>query len=155
MIATISDAYARAIGEGLLDKTWPAAKWRHTEHCIATLYLVKERHELRLATALPGIIQMFNLAHGTQNTATTGYHHTITLFYLSEIQKFAQGTNELPLGRACEALLSSKIADKDYLFRFWSHDRIMCPAARLAFVAPDLTDADWSPEVSAILPPSV
>ena len=151
---SISDTHARAVGEGLLDKSWPAADWHHAEHCIATLYLVRERTDFLLATALPGIIQLFNRAHGGENTETAGYHHTMTLFYLSEIQNFTANNNSLALGEACEALLSSDIGEKDHVFRYWSRDNIMSPAARLCFVAPDIGPVKWSHEVEAILPHS-
>lgn len=152
---SISDSHARAVGQGLLDKSWPVSEWRHPEHCIATLFLVRERADMLLATALPGIIQLFNLAHGGQNTDSTGYHHTMTLFYLSEIQNFARQTMNMPLGEACETLMASDIGQKDHVFRFWSRDRIMSPRARLVFASPDLSAVSWSMEVEAVLPKSL
>ena len=92
-----------------------------------------------LEQELPGIIQRYNLAHGGQNTDTSGYHETMTLLYLKAIRQFIR---QLPEGTtpadAVRNLLQSPMAKKDYPLRYYSREWIMSKDARRGWVEPDL-----------------
>jgi len=92
--------------------------------------------------ALPRLraaIRRLNDAHGTANTPTSGYHETVTAAYVTLIAAFfAAGAGD-PLPDRVERLLASPLADRAVLLRFWSRDTLMSPAARAAWVAPDLS----------------
>lgn len=84
-------------------------------------------------------IRALNDRHGTPNTETGGYHETITVAYVRLIDQYLSGAAP---GRAIESqlsdLLSGPLADRGFLFRFWSRDLLMSPAARAAWTPPDL-----------------
>lgn len=147
----MTDAAVCRVGEGLLDHSWPVAHWRHAQHCMATLWLVRAHPDRDLVADLPEIIRSYNVAQGGQNTDSGGYHHTITLFYLSEIQRFSDAHAALGLGPACDALLAGPIGEKDHPLRHWSRDCLMSREARLGFVAPDQVPVVWSDAVRARL----
>lgn len=134
-----TDDAIRALVKGLLDASWPEADWKHREHCVATLGLILFHPEMDLERELPGIIQRYNVAHGGQNTDSSGYHHTITLLYLSAIRHFVKTLpGSMSPGDAARMLLQSPIGKKDYPLRYYSRDRIMSKEARREWVDPDL-----------------
>jgi hypothetical protein len=121
--------------------------------CAATLPLTQLTHEahlrvgawhvarfgasealLRLRTA----IRRLNDAHGGANTATSGYHETITAAYVTLIAAFLDSCDASePLAARVERLLASPLADRTVLLRFWSRDALMSSEARATWVAPD------------------
>lgn len=135
--ATLTDEAVTAIGEGLLAGTWPAAEWRHAHHVIATAWLILERPDIALDAELPGIIRGYNLAQGGQNTATSGYHHTITVFYLAEIRRALRALpGGLSLAETCRRLLASPLGDKALPLTVYPRELLFSPEARLGYVAP-------------------
>lgn len=134
-----SEEAIRAVTQGLVDTSWPEADWKHREHCVATLGLILFYPEMDLDHELPGIIQRFNVAHGGQNTDTSGYHHTMTLLYLNAIRHFVstlpQGTSPADAARA---LLRSAIGTKEYPLRYYSRECIKSKEARRGWVEPDV-----------------
>ncbi len=119
--------------------TLPAAEWTHTAHLRVGLWHVARYgvagalHRLR-----PGIGRL-NESHGNQNTATSGYHETITAAYVRLIAAFldAAGSDATTDARA-DALLSSPLADRRVLLSYWSAEALMSPAARARWTPPDL-----------------
>lgn len=135
----MTDAEIRAVAEGLRDGSWPAARWRHAEHCLATAYFILARPELDLEVELPGMIARYNETQGGRNTDSSGYHHTITIFYLREIRHFlASLPAGLSLAESGARLLASPLGDKDYPLRAYSRERLFSVAARRGWVKPDL-----------------
>lgn len=134
-----SDAAVRRVGEGLLDRSLPRDDWTHEAHLAACLWLLRERPDVVAERDLPAIIRAYNIATGTQNTDTAGYHETLTQLYIRGVRAFAA---TLPAGialvDAVNALLGSAIADRNWPLCFYSRERLFSVAARRAWVEPDL-----------------
>lgn len=133
-----TDDAIRRVGEGLLACTLPRPEWTHEAHLAASFLLVVERPDIDLDTELPGIIRRYNESVGGRNTDSEGYHHTITLTYLPAVRAHAAET----AGELCcrvNSLLLSERGRRDWPLRFYSPERLFSRAARLGFVAPDLS----------------
>ena len=134
-----AEAEITTIGEGLLDCTLPKPNWTHEAHLAACLYLVLRRPDIALEAELPGIIRRYNVSVGGENTDTSGYHETITQFYIRLVRAFAAengaGTGLLLL---CNRLLASEMGERAYPLRFWSRDVLFSVPARRGWVEPDL-----------------
>ena len=119
--------------------TLPKAQWTHRAHLQVGAWHV---HHHGADAALPLLrdgIRKLNEHHGTANTPTGGYHETITAAYVQLIDAFLSSfPAEAALQQRVELLLSSPLAEKSCLLRFWSEASLMSPAARLHWVAPDL-----------------
>jgi hypothetical protein len=117
--------------------TLPRAEWTHTAHLRVGAWHV---HHFG-AAALPRLregIQHLNLAHGTPNTPTGGYHETITAAYVTLIAAFLAAADPgQPLEHHVERLLGGALGDRRLLLRFWSQETLMSPRARASWVAPD------------------
>jgi hypothetical protein len=119
--------------------TLPRAEWTHQAHLRVGAWHVDR---FGAAQALPRLregIRRLNESHGGANTATGGYHETITAAYVTLIDAFlATADRALSLDHRLERLLAAPIADRAVLLRFWSREVLMSPAARAAWVAPDI-----------------
>src|SRR5450756_453704 len=75
---------------GFEDGSLPKAEWTHSAHVAAAAYYLHEAnqgatYDTAYDIVLPQIrhrIQAYNLAVGGANTATSGYHETLTRFWL-------------------------------------------------------------------------
>lgn len=133
------DGAIYAVASALLDHTLPKPLWTHAAHFAATLWLMRHRADLDLATEMPRIIRSYNIASGGENTDTAGYHETITQASLKTAGAFlARYPTETPLHEIVDALMASPLGRPDWLLIYWSRERLFTPLARAAWTAPDL-----------------
>jgi hypothetical protein len=122
-----------------LDASLPRAQWTHQAHLRVGAWHVDRLGADQALARLRSAIRRLNDAHGTANTPTSGYHETVTAAYVTLIAAFLTATDAAaPLDDRVERLLAGPLADRAVLLRFWSRDTLMSPAARAAWVAPDL-----------------
>jgi hypothetical protein len=140
--ATLEDL--RALAEALLAHTLPKAEWTHEAHLGATLYLLSARPDLDLDVELPQIIRSYNEAVGVQNTAASGYHETLTRFYLRLLRRaLADAPADEPVERTFARLLATPAADRAFPLRYFTKDHLFSPLARRSLVQPDLNALDF------------
>ncbi len=133
-----ADAVSR-VGEGLIALTLPREEWTHEAHLAATAYLILLRPEIDLDAKLRHLISSYNESVGGTNSDSEGYHETITRAYLHGVRWFLGMTDtERPIHLVVNELLASPVGARDWPLRFWSKERLMSRAARLAYVEPDL-----------------
>jgi hypothetical protein len=96
-------------------------------------------------------IRRLNESYGGVNSATAGYHETITAVY---VELLAQFLDRRPagesLGRTIERLLGGPLAQRGALFAFYSRERLMSTEARAAWMEPDIGPL----EITSILDPT-
>ena len=119
--------------------TLPRAEWTHVAHLRVGAWHV---HHFGADGALGRMragIRALNDSHGTANTDTGGYHETITVAYVRLLDGFLSACNPaLSLEDRVRTLVDGPLADRAVLLRYWSKDLLMSPAARRAWVPPDL-----------------
>ena len=122
--------------------TLPRAEWTHHAHLVVALwYLV--RHEEALATRLirEGI-KRYNRACGVETTRTSGYHETITLFYIRVIRRFlSEADSDCTLSTLANSLINV-CGNKELPLEYYSRERLMSWEARTAWLEPDLKALD-------------
>ena len=118
--------------------TLPKPRWTHRAHLLVGLwYLSKHTPEAALHI-LRARIRAYNEAVGTANTDDSGYHETLTRFYLDGIAAhIAQHRNE-PLAKSLALLLQTPLARSDWPLRYYSRERLFSVRARQQWVEPDL-----------------
>ena len=129
-----SDENLARIARGIADTTLPRAEWSHAAHFAAALWM------LRAGTidALPGTIRRYNVACGTANTDTTGYHETITRASIRATHAFLAEGVDAPLWQTANALMASPLGRSDWLLAYWRRERLFSVEARRTWVEPDL-----------------
>jgi hypothetical protein len=126
------------------ERTLPKAEWTHAAHLVVGLYYCY-RHPLGVAKNLmsDGIYRL-NDAHGTPNTETSGYHETLTSFWLRTVAKYLESTGrEAGLAALANGLVAS-LNDAKLPLKYYSRERLFSVAARLNYVEPDLQDLPHS-----------
>lgn len=117
----------------------PHAEWTHRAHLTVGAWHVRHHGADAALAMLRAGIRALNDAHGTPNSTTRGYHETITRAYVTLLaEALAAFSEPTPLAERVAGILAGPLAERDVLFRFWSRDRLMAPAARAAWVEPDL-----------------
>lgn len=134
----LSDSDIDRIGRGVRDRTLPKGEWTHAAHFAAAVWLLT-RPDTDAEAVMPGLIRAYNEATGVANTDTTGYHETITLASLRAARAALRRRPHAGLSMVLADLLSGYCGRSDWLLAHWSKDVLLSPAARRAWVEPDLT----------------
>ena len=134
-----SEAEILRIGEGLLACSLPRQEWTHAAHFAAALWLMRYRPDLDSPRDMPGLIRAYNESVGRVNDDHGGYHETITQASLRAARGVLNAyPAETPLYRIVNALMSSSLANPNWLLEYWSRDLLMSAAARREWREPDL-----------------
>ena len=132
-----SDTEIERIAHGLIDRSLPKSSWTHAAHFAAALWLLRERGTLAMKD-MPPLIRAYNEATGVPNTATSGYHETITLASLRAGHAWLTRRPGAALHVVLDELLASPFGRSDWLFIYWSRPVLFSAAARKTWVEPDL-----------------
>lgn len=124
----------KAIGASL-----PKAEWTHAAHFALALWILKHRPELAEPDAMRGVIMRLNDSHGTPNSDSDGYHHTITIASLRAAKSVLDAHDKgAPLHEVLANLLTSPFARSDWILVYWTRELLFGVAARRDWVPPDL-----------------
>ena len=132
-----SKEIVRLIGE-FESCSLPRTEWTHAAHLTIALWYHLTA-PLDVTALVRAGIKRYNEAHGIMTTPTSGYHETMTLFWIAIVTKYLR---ELPdRDRSFVALangLLEKYGDKDLPITYYSHERLFSREARASWLAPDL-----------------
>jgi len=116
----------------------PADEWRHAAHLAVGLWHVHRYGAAEALTRLRRGIRRLNESHGKVNTATAGYHETVTAAYVQLLAQYLDAVpSSMPLDMCAVALLAGPLAGRDVLLTFYSRERLMSAEARAGWVPPD------------------
>jgi hypothetical protein len=128
--------------------TIPAAEWTHEAHLIVGLWHIDRYGADEALVRLRSGIRRLNESQGGVNSATDGYHETITAAYVQLLAQYlASCPDDLHLGDRVARFLTSPLAAKRALSAFYSTELLLSTTARACWVEPDLapiTAARWT-----------
>lgn len=135
----ISESDIQHIVSGFQNHTLPKVKWTHQAHLINGLfYIIHEGLKPSIKLMRDGI-KSYNLAVGTQNTDTGGYHESITVFFMHALKAFRSYFQEgTSLGDLVNRLENSPLMDEGFIFQFYSRECLFSVEARKEWVEPDI-----------------
>jgi hypothetical protein len=129
----------RGFVDAMGDGTLPREQWTHAAHLRVGAWHV---HRSGLEGALqdmPPLIRRYNELSGVPNTDSSGYHETLTVAYLREIDRVVRElATATTFEDSIEAVLASGLGDSAWPHRHWSRERLWSVEARRGWVAPDL-----------------
>ena len=126
------------IARALIDRTLPKSDWTHHAHLRAGLWHVLEHGPFEAMELLRARICAYNESVGTANTDTSGYHETITRFYVVIIDRFLSTVDRTADLDVLAELLIAQYGDRRLPLHHYSEKRLFSPVARRAWVEPDL-----------------
>ena len=116
------------------ERTLPSAQWTHVAHVrVAWMYLARYRIDEAHLLMRVGIIRQ-NASHGLVETASRGYHETITRAWLAIVADARKRD-------ACSdsrAFIAKHELGRDTPLRYYSRELLFSLVARTVFVAPDV-----------------
>lgn len=112
--------------------------WTHAAHLsVGAWYLLT----LPVAAAVEQVrtgIRHYNECVGTANTADSGYHETLTLFWLQRIGEFlGDNRNHLRRLEAVRSVVAEFGGKRDLFQKYYSFDVVASREARAVWTAPD------------------
>ncbi|HLN02893.1 MAG TPA: hypothetical protein VK335_26630 [Bryobacteraceae bacterium] len=119
--------------------TWPKADWNHDAHLtVAGCYLFD--YPLEVATDRMRLgIRHYNHCVGTRNTDHSGYHETLTVFWMAIVkQRLAQLPLKTPRLEAVRTVVEELGPRRDLFKEYYGIDVVKSVEARRAWVEPDL-----------------
>lgn len=134
----MTDAELEDLVRRFADCTLSKPEWTHAAHLSVGLWHVCRYGRDEALVRLRAGITRLNESHGTVNSATSGYHETVTRAYVQLLSAFAARHGNATAAQRATALLADPVADRKALLRFYSRPRLESSEARLDWVEPDL-----------------
>lgn len=137
--------FARSLSEFVAafeDATLPRDEWTHEGHLAVALAFCREEEDAEGALCrMRDGIRRYNAATGVIDGPMSGYHETLTVFWVRCVGAFQSGHVGLP-DKVLPHLLE-RWGDVRAPLRFYSKRVLMNPTARARFVEPDLAPFDF------------
>ena len=117
----------------------PKEKWTHEAHFVMALWYCSHQPLPLAMQSIRNGIKKYNVSVGGANTDDSGYHETITVFYVQTIinyllKKDATQNFEHKLA----GLFHQPFLAKDFLLQYYSKNLLMSKDARTLWIAPDI-----------------
>jgi hypothetical protein len=134
------DEEVNELAKAFQERTLPKSEWTHAAHLVVGLYhCFHHAPEAARNLVREGIMRL-NDAHGTPNTDTSGYHETITVFWLETVARYLAKTGrEKGLAELANGLLAD-CGDPRLPLKSYSRELLFSPEARKHFIEPDLAE---------------
>ena len=137
--APVIDASPIGILRGIEGLSLPKTAWTHEAHLLACWATLDERSAEDALAHLRSTIRRYNEATGTANTETSGYHETLTVYFVYTIDHLRQESVSLD-----EMLVHPSCGRRGPLAH-WTSELFMAAGARAAWTLPDLAPLPWEP----------
>ncbi|MEG4814823.1 hypothetical protein [Microcoleus sp. K5-D4] len=114
------------------------SQWTHEAHLTVALWYLFYDSEQEAINAIRNGIKRYNSVQGIETTKNSGYHETLTLFWVRTIHRYlADESRNRSIVHLANGLIA-KYADRTLPFRYYTRDRLMSWEARNNWVEPDL-----------------
>lgn len=129
-------------------KSLPKAAWTHLAHiAVAFVALDTLKDFDKTLRSLRDKIKVYNLSVGTQNTDNSGYHETLTVFWLTVVNEFYTANRWDNLNDMYERFRQTVPASSKFPALFYSHERLFSMEARHHWTSPDLLPIAYAKEM--------
>lgn len=114
--------------------------WDHRSHLAAAGWTALRCGPEGALAAIRAAILHYNAGRGIETTETSGYHETVTAFWMAKIVALlaARPAGDTDLEFVNRVL--AELGDGAQIFRHYSRERLFSPEARRGYVPPDLQD---------------
>ena len=124
----------------------PRTQWTHQAHLTVALWYLFYDSDQEAINAIRNGIKGYNSVQGIETTKNSGYHETLTLFWVRTIRRYLADESQNRLIVHLANGLIAKYADslrdssasRTLPFRYHTRDRLMSWEARNSWVEPDL-----------------
>ena len=134
----ISIEQAETLVQKFENGTLLKSEWTHEAHLIVGLKMLLTYGEQAFPEMKKRIIH-FNESVGTINSETSGYHETLTIFWLWAIKQFCEekGIAQFDVDAIDELLFYEPLSRRKLVEDYYSEAILLLPEARRRFIRPD------------------
>ena len=124
--------------KGFSDGTLPKSEWTHEAHLVVAIWY-NVNYDFQTAFELvKSKIKVYNQVVGTVNSDTSGYHETLTLFWMRITNNFLLTNRSVPIDEVTNRFLGCDLASKDCPLEYYSKTLLFSKKARKHWVNGDL-----------------
>ncbi|MBH8560843.1 hypothetical protein I8748_01275 [Nostoc sp. CENA67] len=127
--------------------TLPRCEWNHFAHLIVALSYLIQYEEKQAVNLIRQGIQEYNKAIGIKTTKNSGYHETLTLFWIHMVRRYLFNLEKSSSNIELANELIHTYGNKNLPLEYYSRDLLMSWEARNHWTAPDLKPIDILPLV--------
>jgi len=114
-------------------------EFHHKEHLELTLWYLENLPELEAIVKIKGGILKYNLLYKVPQSVNSGYHETITMFFIKLVQSFIKSSPKNCSFEQRAKVLTAKYAQMKTVVReYYSMEVIRTEEARKIWVEPNL-----------------
>ncbi|AEV97018.1 hypothetical protein A4D02_18380 [Niastella koreensis] len=119
--------------------TLPKVKWTHEAHFVMALWYCCRQPLPQAIESIKEGIKKYNISVGGENTDHSGYHETITVFYIRQIINYILETcSDGQFEEKLNGLWQREFLKKGFPLTYYSREFLMSKEARKNWLAPDL-----------------
>lgn len=120
------------------DRTLTLSEWTHTSQLAVGFFYCRLLPFAVAKNMMRDGIVWLNDRHGVENTEDSGYHETLTVFWLKRVWNYLdEHQATFSLANVANDLIE-KYKDPDLPLKYYSRDVLFSAAARRDYVPPDL-----------------
>ena len=121
------------------ERTLPKNEWTHAAHLTVGLFYCLTNPVAVARNIMRDSIYWLNDTHGTPNTETSGYHETMTFFWLYVVEEFLRDRPRENLANLANELIAA-CSDSKLPLKYYSRELLFSPEARRSYIEPDLVE---------------
>jgi hypothetical protein len=118
--------------------TLPRQELTHAAHLTIALWYLIHLPAKEATVAIRMGLKRYLEANGVQTTPTSGYHETLTLFWICAVSFYLAAAGKDRSVLALANGLLRLLGNKDLPLRYYTRERLMSPLARVSWVEPDV-----------------
>ena len=122
--------------------TLPKSEWTHAAHIFTGACFVHTLGEPAAIDRMRHSIRRYNESIGGQNTPTSGYHESVTVFWIKLLSAFHRDTPPTTRAAFAACAVERFAAERDLLARFYDFDLVASADARQRWIPPTLRPLD-------------
>lgn len=133
-------------------KNLPKKEWSHQAHIIIALWHNFNYEFVEALNLVRSKIKEYNLSVGTANTDNSGYHETLTVFWMMITRDFIKSQNK-ELEECCNCFLESEEASKELVKKYYTDQVLFSKKARKVWVNGDKNQVKFTTKTQHLLFP--
>ncbi len=122
--------------------TLPKERWTHAAHIFTGACFVHQMGEAAAIDHMRSCIRRYNESVGGKNTETSGYHETVTLFWVKLLDQLRLTQPEATRAAFAAEAVARLAADRTLLSRYYDFDVVASTEARRSWLPPTLKVID-------------
>ena len=135
----MTDIDIQIIASQFENKTLPKEQWTHKEHlAVAFVQIDKYKSIAKALAYMRTNIKEYNISVGTNNTESSGYHETLTIFWLKIVYEYYLTKNNIVIEEIYKSFIKTILASTKLPTKFYSKDLLFSKSARQIWTEPDL-----------------